>query len=602
MGHSLVLLGLLLFACFPSCLLAAFTNCGLTADLNYAPWTNLFETDLPTLFPQSEQELSAIIAKARQNNCRVRPVGATHTVSGTVAQKTETNVVTVNLADVVPDNWNFKLDEARGIVRAPAGASLFDLQAFIRPKGYLLPTSTASPLFALGGVFLTPSVHGAFIEEDRVTTLLMGVRAMLSDGAITEEFGEEDMRKWRGSLGFLGIVTGVEVRVRKDTGLLYVPDKFRITPWNRQRHTELLTASLRGVDSAQYFWNPLEDDVVGNRIDSDGDPSFDFKATTAFFNEQREEFAGIQRKSRRSPQQTAVDIAVGTGAVPNRKAIKAALKVVENMNNNRNESPRDNYSYSTSATFNNQIECHFACKQDCISDGTLFALMDVTRTYIRRIAESDRRFPYIPVTWRFLTVASDDVFILNYLPAGRYIGMEVTVPRDANKRDEPFSPYLRDLEGIWNNLSMQRNGRPLVYHIQKEYGHANIPGLPQPYPFRSDATANAFFTPAQRSRFLTVANQYDPDGVFRAGELARLLGVSDVKFEPRRGNQEESQGASTGCKTFRNPECLSSCCCRSVFFCFDGFNKCTVSGLPRGRTCKTGCSCSSGRCLFGRCF
>lgn len=174
-------------------------------------------------------------------------MGATHSVSGVVVQKPETNVVTVNLADVVPSGWNFILDEPRSVVRAPAGASLFDLQEFIRPKGYLLPTFTASPLFALGGVFLSPSVHGATIAEDRLTTLLVGVRAMLANGTIVEEFGETSMRNWRGSLGFLGIATGLEIRVRKDTGLLDVSDSFRIAPWTSTRHMELFSKSIADI-------------------------------------------------------------------------------------------------------------------------------------------------------------------------------------------------------------------------------------------------------------------------------------------------------------------------------------------------------------------
>lgn len=235
-----------------TCSLANFSKCGFTADLNFAVWGNHFETDLPTIFPKSEAQLKATINKAAANNCRVRPVGATHSVSGIVAQKAEVNVVTVNLADVtVPNTWNFVLDKKNLLVRAPAGASLFDLQAFIRPQGYLLSTSTASPLFALGGVFLTPSVHGNTIAEDRVTSLLMGVRAILANGTIVEERGEEAMRKWRGSLGFLGIATAVEVRVRKDTGFTRLPEYFRVSPWTRSKFASMYNWRMKGFDGFQ---------------------------------------------------------------------------------------------------------------------------------------------------------------------------------------------------------------------------------------------------------------------------------------------------------------------------------------------------------------
>lgn len=579
-----------------------FSKCGFTSDLNFAPWGASFDTDLPTIFPKSEPELVGIIAKARTNNCRVRPVGATHSVSGIVAHKAETNVVTVNLADVsVPAFWNFEIDEEKLVVRAPAGASLFDLQRFIRPKGYLLPTTTASPLFALGGVFLTPSVHGSTIAQDRCTTLLMGVRAILANGRIVEERGESAMHKWRGSLGFLGLVTAVEVRIRRDTGIKFSKDRFKVTPWTREKHTSLFLKSIAGFDSVQYFWNTYTDLIIGNRGDFDGDPSFNVPSTTVTFDELAKSYDGIQRKGRTNPLQKAIDVAAK--AATGRAAVAAQMAAVSLGLLRGNDSPRDNYSYDLESTFfNDQIEGHIPCKSDCIQDGTLFGVMDVTRNYLREASSTNKKFPTSPVTFRFLTVSRDDVFLLNYLPKGRYLAIEFTVQKGQDDRDQEFAPFLREIENLWQKFTQRHTARRLQYHTGKEWGYGDIVGLPRPYPFQSDVIARNFFTDAQRSEFLKLANQYDPNGVFRAGELGRMLGISTAKFEPRRVTREESQGASTSCKTFGNMECLSKCCCKNLFSCRGGgFRKCTISGIASGNRCKVNCSCASGICLFNRC-
>ena len=579
------------------------SNCGFVSDVSFSVWGDHFNTDIPTLFPTSEGELRNIILKAKENNCRVRPVGGTNSVPGIVAQKTETDVVTVHLAEMkVPSSWNFTLDEDRLEVRAPAGAGLFDLQRFIRPKGYLLRATTASPKFALGGVFLTPSVHGNVLQEDRCTTIMTGVRAMLANGTIVEEFGEEAMQRWRGSLGFLGIATAVRVKVRKDTGYFVETDSFRVKPWTLTEHTSMFSKSIKGYDAVQYLWNPVNNDVLGHLVKFDGDPTFNFSSTAADFDRLSKRFEGIQKKGLTNPWQRIADILLRI--VPGKWTLRLMMSQVKRGRKNINASPRDGYGYTTGQTFfSDQMEGHFRCKtDDCIKDGTLFGVMNATRTFIMKWSKNDRRLPSNPISFRFMKVKSTDVFILNTLPKGRYISLEFTVPRFLGDRSEPFTPYLQGVENTWRKFSLEHCKTKLQYHTGKEWGYGNIPNLPRPYPFQSDRIALDFFTERQRKKFLGFAYSYDPDGVFRAGELARMLGISKVRFDPRHTSKEETQASATSCRAFGGAECLSQCCCKNIFSCSSKkFRQCTVSGRQTSEKCAVDCNCASGKCRSGKC-
>lgn len=329
------------------------------------------------------------------------------------------------------------------------------------------------------------------------------------------------------------------------------------------------------LPSYRWFWNPFNNDIAGWKTDFNGDPSFDFKATKADYDKLRKDYDGIQRKGLTNPNQRITDKAARY--TPGKIALAASMAALKLTSGSVDDSPRDGYSYATEGTFFvDQMEGHLQCPKDCINDGFLFGLMDVTRRYALKVnKEESDKFPGVPLSIRLFTVARDDVFILNYLPKGRYIAIECTVPRGLDDREERLSKFLQGVEGVWNEYAKRASPSKLQYHVGKEWGFGRIDGLPNPYPFQSDVKAKMFFTQKQREKFLSIANMYDPNGVFRAGELARLLGVSDVKFDPRRGNREESQGASTSCSTFGDAECISGCCCEDAIWCWQGKDQCS---------------------------
>jgi FAD/FMN-containing dehydrogenase len=232
---------------------STYDKCGFTSDERFATWFEVLFTDSPVLFPRNDEELAALVVTAKQNGCKVRVRGAGHSEDGLVMQKTDAldyQVVVVNLKNYIPDDaaWNAVLDPTVPSVKMSAGASTLDLMGFIRPKGYLTRTGTIGRLFALGGVYLNPSTFGAFFGESRLSAQVLSVRVMNADGNIAVYSGE-DVKVFRGSMGLLGIITALEIRIRKDTGLRMHRESMSIgSSYNQESVRSFFQDKLRNND------------------------------------------------------------------------------------------------------------------------------------------------------------------------------------------------------------------------------------------------------------------------------------------------------------------------------------------------------------------
>ena len=236
-------------------------KCGISSSENWVNWMESVDTDFPLVYPKSDDEIQDIVNAAQQGGCKVRPVGTGHSYSGLVANKQDENVIIVNFADYEPpSDWHMVLDKDRLRVRMSAGASLVDLQRFLLETGYRLPTPTGGPLFSLGGIYLNPSVHGNAIGEERVTGLLMDARAIVGDGAIIE-VGEDNIKDWRGSMGLLGLVLSVELRVVEFHGLTYHGETVKFgKDWSRNVFEAVLRTQLDGKDFFTFDYKYLNNE------------------------------------------------------------------------------------------------------------------------------------------------------------------------------------------------------------------------------------------------------------------------------------------------------------------------------------------------------
>ncbi|MEG4575756.1 FAD-binding oxidoreductase [Microcoleus sp. N3A4] len=203
-----------------------------------------------TVYPNTQEELAAVIACARQNRCAVLPCGSGSKVDwgGLVKldsdppqpplTRGEQDVVKVGLfkGDLggTPDaggivavstaRLNRLVEHAVGdlTVTAEAGMKFADLQQILAAAGQFLPIDPAYPQQAtLGGIIATADAGSLRHRYRGVRDLLLGITFVRSDGKIAVAGGRvvknvagyDLMKLFTGSYGTLGIITQVTFRV-----------------------------------------------------------------------------------------------------------------------------------------------------------------------------------------------------------------------------------------------------------------------------------------------------------------------------------------------------------------------------------------------------
>src|SRR6476469_6615612 len=203
-----------------------------------------------TVYPNTQEELAAVIAWAQQNRCAVLPCGSGSKLDwgGLVKldsdppqpplTKGEQDVVKVGLLKgdlrVSPDaarlvavstsRLNRLVQHAVGdlTVTAEAGMKLADLQQILAAAGQFLPIDPAYPQQAtLGGIVATADAGSLRHRYRGVRDLLLGITFVRSDGKIAVAGGRvvknvagyDLMKLFTGAYGTLGIVSQVTFRV-----------------------------------------------------------------------------------------------------------------------------------------------------------------------------------------------------------------------------------------------------------------------------------------------------------------------------------------------------------------------------------------------------
>ena len=75
-----------------------YTQCGITSDWTYNNWAKNIVTTTPTVFPKDDSELKYYLKIIKDNKCKARPVGATHSAGGIVLENKSTDTIAVSLA------------------------------------------------------------------------------------------------------------------------------------------------------------------------------------------------------------------------------------------------------------------------------------------------------------------------------------------------------------------------------------------------------------------------------------------------------------------------------------------------------------------------
>ena len=170
-----------------------------------------------TVYPNTQEELAALIACARQNRWRVLPCGSGSKLDwGGLVEGVNIAVSTARL--------NRLVEHAVGdlTVTAAAGMKFADLQAVLGAAGQFLPIDPAYPQQAtLGGIVATADTGSLRHRYRGVRDLLLGMTFVRSDGKIAVAGGRvvknvagyDMMKLFTGSYGTLGIISQVTFRV-----------------------------------------------------------------------------------------------------------------------------------------------------------------------------------------------------------------------------------------------------------------------------------------------------------------------------------------------------------------------------------------------------
>ena len=170
-----------------------------------------------TVYPNTQEELAALIACARQNRWRVLPCGSGSKLDwGGLVEGVNIAVSTARL--------NRLVEHAVGdlTVTAAAGMKFADLQAVLGAAGQFLPIDPAYPQQAtLGGIVATADTGSLRHRYRGVRDLLLGITFVRSDGKIAVAGGRvvknvagyDLMKLFTGSYGTLGIISQVTFRV-----------------------------------------------------------------------------------------------------------------------------------------------------------------------------------------------------------------------------------------------------------------------------------------------------------------------------------------------------------------------------------------------------
>ncbi|MEG3986209.1 FAD-binding oxidoreductase [Microcoleus sp. S28C3] len=170
-----------------------------------------------TVYPNTQEELAAVIAWAGQNRCAVLPCGSGSKLDWGGLVKG------VNIA-VSTSRLNRLVEHAVGdlTVTAEAGMKFADLQQILAAAGQFLPIDPAYPQQAtLGGIIATADAGSLRHRYRGVRDLLLGITFVRSDGKIAVAGGRvvknvagyDLMKLFTGAYGTLGIISQVTFRV-----------------------------------------------------------------------------------------------------------------------------------------------------------------------------------------------------------------------------------------------------------------------------------------------------------------------------------------------------------------------------------------------------
>jgi len=182
---------------------------GTADDVSRLNQTSIAETwEIPADREAAEQQLAALLQRARKNHLKVSIAGARHSMGG------HTIYPGGIVIDMLPFN-RMELDEANNILHVQAGARWSEVIPFVNKYHRSIEVMQSNDDFSLGGS-ISVNCHGWQFNQPPIASTVVAFRLMRADGTIVRCSRTENPELFSlvlGGYGLFGIILDVDLRV-----------------------------------------------------------------------------------------------------------------------------------------------------------------------------------------------------------------------------------------------------------------------------------------------------------------------------------------------------------------------------------------------------
>ena len=406
--------------------------------------------------PASEAELSDIVVRAAGRGQRVRAVGSGHSFTDCAC----TDGVMIDMTGL---QRVINVDKANGLATVQGGAKLHPLFAELAASGFGIENQGDIDKQSITGATAT-ATHGTGARFKNVSAQIVSARVVTATGEVLEVSEGDDYLAARVSLGALGVISQVTLKV-VPLFTLHREDELRPLTETLDR----LDADVDGNDHFEFFVFPYGDTALTR--------------TTRRSNESPRPAPAWKKKLGEGFENVGLNVICRTG----RQFPSAAPRLNRLLTSLMSPSSVQDHGWKVYASARNVkfTEMEYAIPREH------------ARVAVQRVIDLVRRrnLPIMyPLEVRFS--APDDAFLSTangrdtcYIAVHQFSGME-------------FETYFRAVEEIMDEYE----GRP---HWGKRH-YQTAATLRERYP--------------DWDRFIAVRDRLDPDRVFRNDYTRRVLG------------------------------------------------------------------------------
>jgi FAD-linked oxidoreductase len=290
------------------------------------PWTNWAQTvtyrPARVASPRDSADVAEVLAAARRDGLRVKPIGAGHSftpVAATEGVQVRLDQLTGLIGTDVDQN------SGSGTATVAAGTRLHDLNAELARLGLGLSNMGDIDVQTVSGAVST-GTHGSGRDSASLSALVVGLQIVLPDGSLVRCSADEEpglFRAGRLGLGALGIVTSLTFRVERAFLLHAVEERGHLDEV-LERFDE-----YAAEEHLDMYWFPFTDFMQVKSHRRTSEPRRPLSRPSAWWTDIGEN-AGIglvQRITRAAPRYTPIVNGVAARLISRREYVDAAPSV-----------------------------------------------------------------------------------------------------------------------------------------------------------------------------------------------------------------------------------------------------------------------------------